>query len=390
MKLKDLRKSYFDSTGGKIWGNIILILLVIFLIIAIHRFSLEGNYKNLYWNILDPLGLFFGILTFLISIIITLRIQFNTDKQQEGITEQNRLKQAELDKNNTYIISKTEEIKTNINSLLRQYQNIEIVNNFKDIMAELSELYDITIKAENGNLEYNGNMTPVNMQLKIMNHSASFGRLLCSDVEVLKSYDKEFAQTSQNADALKRLIEDVRRIQKDVFLKMQTAFKKIPDKKDKYYITLSADKKVDGTKTGNHFEVAYYEKYLSKLNVENETCLYTNYDASKKFIQKVDSSFSEYLINKKQKKQIEDLIQLCTVYDAYSFTIPFQAFVTLPVDENIVDEKFYQCIFFFINDNTIGKGLQLSAIATKNIAFVKGISKVLDVEKSHLVEYKIK
>lgn len=388
MKLKDLKKSYFDSTGGRFWGNIILLLLSIFLIIAIHRFSLEGSYKNLYWNILDPLGLFFGILTFLISIIITLRIQFNTDKHQEGIVEQNRLKQEELDKNNTYIINKTEEIKTNIESLLQQYQNIEVINSFKDIMKKLNELYDTTISAENGNLIYNGNLTPIKMQLKIMNHSASFGRLLCSDIEVLKSYDNNFQTTSQDINALKRLLENVRRLQADVYIKMKKAFSIIQDRNNKYYITLSATKGIDGKNTNDLAQTAYNIKYLSKLNVETDTSYYATFDPSKKFVQKVNSSFTEYLIDNKQKQQIVELAKICKVYDAYSFTIPFQAFVTLPVDENIVDEKFYQCIFFFINDNTIGKGLQLSAITTRNIAFVKGISKVLDVEKAHLVEYK--
>lgn len=388
MKPRDLKKSYLDSTGGLFWGSLILMLLIVFLGIAFHRLFYEANYKNLYWSILDPLGLFFGLLTFLISIIITLRIQFNTDKQQEGIQLSNMLKQLELENNNTYIINKTEEIKTNIEKLIQQYQNIEVINSFKDIMKKLNELYDTTIEAEDGRIVYNGNYVPVKMQLKIMNHSASFGRLLCSDVEVLKSYDNNFDKTIQDGNSLKRLIENVRRIQADVYIKMKYAYSKIADRNNKYYITLSASKDINGKDTADLFQTAYNIKYLSKLNVEGDTSFCERYDPTKKFIQKIDSSFSEYLIGKKQKAQIFELANICKIYDAYSFTIPFQAFVTLPVEENINDEKFYQCIFFFINDNTIGKGLQLSAITTRNIAFVKGIAKVLDAEKQHLIEYK--
>jgi hypothetical protein len=134
-------------------------------------------------------------------------------------------------------------------------------------------------------------------------------------------------------------------------------------------------------------ETAYNFKYLSKLIVEDKTCYYMDFDTSKRFVQKVDTDFNEYLIKEKQQKQIIELSNICDVYDAYSFNIPFQAFVTLPLDESILSEKFYRCIFFFINDNTIGKGLKLSAICTSNIDFVKSVSKALDAEKATLAKF---
>ena len=307
--------------------------------------------------------------------------QKNTDEQNKLKEDENKLRQNELNSNNSYIKKKTDEIESNINTLLKQYQNIEVVTNFRDIMDLLNGLYSTTINAVNGHLEYNGSKSKIKMQLKIMNHSASFGRLLCSDVEVLKKEDSNFETTIKDPDKIKELILKTRKKQKDVYNKMKEAFRAINEMENKYYITLSATKDINGTAVSEIENTAYSKKYLSKLNVDSETCLYTHIENGKRFVQKVEGKFSEYLINEKQKKQIAELSAICQVFDAYSFNIPFQAFVTLPVDENILSERFYRCIFFFINDNTIGKGLQLSAICTSNISFVQSISKALDAEK---------
>lgn len=356
-------------------------VILVAISIGLNRILREVNCENFYWKGFDPVGLLFGALTFFISIVITLKIQQDAEQQ-------NTQKQLELDSNNTYVIRKTNEIQEKIDTLLMQYQNIEVVSEFAGIMEELNKLYNTTKMAENGKIEYNNETKEVAMQLKIMNHSASFGRLLCSDVNVLAKQTPDFKTVSEDQDKLKKLITDTRTKQKDVYKKMKEAFGAIKSEANKFYITLSASKTVEGVDTQVTKDTPYYKKYLSKLDVENKTCSCDKYDASKNFIQKVDANFSEYLVNEKQKKQIADLSKICEVYDTYGFNIPFQAFVTLPVDTSIQSEKFYRCVFFFINDNTIGKGLDLSAICTSNINFVKNISQVLDAEKQMLKLYK--
>lgn len=386
--MREFLKYLFETTPKAILSIVVFSFTFFALGVGLHRILLEANHYIFYWKGFDPVGLFFGAFAFFVSIIITLTIQKNTDLQNKLQKEENRLKdeynklkQEEINSNNTYIKKKTDEIESNINTLLKQYQNIEVVTNFRDIMEQLDGLYSTTINAEKGHLEYNGSKSKIQMQLKIMNHSASFGRLLCSDVEVLKKEDSNFETIIKDKDKLKELIVKTRKKQKDVYNKMKEAFKEISETGNKYYITLSATKDINGSAASDIDNTAYSKKYLSKLNVDAETCLYTQFEEGKRFVQKVEGKFSEYLINEKQKKQIAELSAICQVFDAYSFNIPFQAFVTLPVDENILSEKFYRCIFFFINDNTIGKGLQLSAICTSNINFVRSISKALDAEK---------
>jgi hypothetical protein len=380
--------SYLFESKLKATLSIVIFLITLFALgVGLHRIFWEGNRYIFYWKGFDPIGLFFGAFAFLISIIITIKIQHNTSIQNTLKEDENKLKQKELDENNSYIIQKTDEIENNINSLIKQYQNIEVVSNFKEVMEQINLLYKTTIDAQSGQIENNGEKKQIEMQLKIMNHSASFGRLLCSDIEILKKQNSDFEAISTNPDKLKELIEDTRRQQKITYNMMKQAYNSIHNTANKYYITLSATKKVDGTETAEMKSTAYNLKYLSKLNVEDETCVYSNYDSSKRFVQKVDTDFSDYLIKEKQLKQINELAGICQMYDAYSFNIPFQTFMTLPVDENVLSERFYRCIFFFINDNTIGKGLQLSAICTSNINFVKSISKALDAEKDTLKPY---
>jgi FtsZ-binding cell division protein ZapB len=367
-------------------------MIIIFVIatgISIHRIVFEGNYHTFYWKGFDPISLLFGALAFFVSIIITIKIYKNTEEQNKLKEEEIKLRQEQLDKDNSHIKKKTDEIQYNINSLLNQYKNVEVVSSFKEIMEQLDLLYTTTIDAQNGEIEYNSSKIKIAMQLKIMNHSASFGRLLCSDVEVLKKQDSNFEETSKNSDDLKELIIDTRKKQKVVYNKMKNAFSAIGDKNNKYYITLSATKNIKGEITDYPSETAYYSKYLSKLNIDEETCDYDNFDDTKRFVQKVNGAFDfkDYFIKIKQQKQILELLETCDVFDAYSFNIPYQAFVTLPKDSSITSEKFYRCIFFFINDNTIGKGLQLSAICTSNIDFVKSVSKALDAEKATLVKF---
>lgn len=391
--MKALLKYFYRFAVNKVLAFITIGVFIIAIGISIHRIGWEGNYDTFYWKGFDPISLFFGAFTFFISIIITLKIFKNTEEQNKSKEEQNllkedknRIRRKELDSNNSYIKRKTDEIESNITALLKQYQNIEVVSSFKEIMEQLDLLYTSTIDAQSGQIEYNGTKSETDMQLKIMNHSASFGRLLCSDIEVLKKQDSNFKEISKNADDLKQLIVDTRKKQKDVYTKMKTAFIKISERNNKFYITLSATKNKDGDKTESILKTAYNFKYLSKLNVKEKTCCYMSFDDSKRFVQKVDADFNEYLIKEKQQKQIIELSNICDVYDAYSFNIPFQAFVTLPLDDSILSEKFYRCIFFFINDNTIGKGLQLSAICTSNIDFVKSVSKALDAEKATLTK----
>ena len=393
--MKELLKYFYRFAVNKVLAFITIGVFIIAIGISIHRIGWEGDYSTFYWRGFDPISLFFGAFAFFISIIITLKIFKNTEEQNKLEKEQNLLKehenqirQQELDSNNSYIKRKTDEIESNITALLKQYRNIEVVSSFKEIMEQLDLLYTSTIDAQTGQIEYNGTKSKTEMQLKIMNHSASFGRLLCSDIEVLKKQDSNFEETSKNTDNLKQLIVDTRKKQKDVYNKMKSAFRKISETENKYYITLSTSKNIDGNEATTIEDTAYYLKYLSKLGVEDLTCNYMNFDDSKRFVQKVEGSFSEYLIKEKQHKQIVELSNICDVFDAYSFKIPFQAFVTLPKDGNILSEKFYRCIFFFINDNTIGKGLQLSAICTSNIDFVKSVSKALDAERATLVKFK--
>jgi|GEM_PF-6919921 len=388
--MRGIIKYFFGSALNKYLAYITATIFLTAIGVGIHRIFFEGNYTHFYWKGFDPVSLFFGAFVFFISIVITLGIHKNTTEQNELQEKENKIKQKELESGNSYIKQKTDEIQSDINALLKQYQNIEVVSKFEDVMKELENLYTTTIKAQQGAIEYNGTKSDTDMQLKIMNHTASFGRLLCSDVDVIKSYASDFNAVAQDKDKLKQQLEDIRRRQKNVYNKMKEAFTSITDNNNKFYITLSASKDINGKVTDNIWKTAYNEKYLSKLDVENQTSLVSDFKPDKKFIQKADglSTFSEYLIVQKQKKQIEELIKICEVYDAYSFNIPFQAFATLPVDENILNEKFYRCIFFFINDNTIGKGLQLSAICTSNISFVKSISKALDAEKAILKPFK--
>ena len=124
MDIKQLYKSFVASMPKKWWAFFTIFLILSALGFSIHRFFTEGNYTNLYRSIFDPVGLFIGIFTFLISILITLKIQYNTDKDAE-------LKQKILAGDNSFIKIKTNEIKTSIEVLLKQYQNIEVLNKRK-------------------------------------------------------------------------------------------------------------------------------------------------------------------------------------------------------------------------------------------------------------------